>query len=221
MRRNFRAIMKNRCWKKNGNDKANWSSWNSSNILIDRRKSTRLFSNRTSKLSVRKSPKWRRKKGEIVKWLRESSQRKGNSGSMRSSWRKRKGKRREESWQGLKAKMLSWHFMKRSLIGLLRLKDSRKKRNSRKNGKKGRRQESTCFTKFMTTEREKSGKTKRLKRRISERKNKIEFKWKGESGSTRPRKSSAVKLNTRGLSSNRRIYYSKLHKNRREEGLFC
>ena len=70
--------------------------------------------------------------------------------------------------------------MKENLIGWLRMKESRNKRNNNKNGKKEKKQDWTCCIKFMMTEREKLETIKRPSKSNWEKSNRINWKLSAE-----------------------------------------
>lgn len=158
---------------------------------------------------------------ETEKWLKESLLRKDNWQSIKNYSSKRKDNKPKESWQVSETRELKWLPMKKNLTDWLKLKESKKKRNSKKTGKRKKRPDLTYFTKFTMTEKEKWENTKRQRKSNWERDNRTRLKWKEESENTRLSSKPVIRPNTRDQSMSKRSFYRKLLRSKREEDLFC
>lgn len=110
--------------------------------------------------------------------------------------------------------------MKGNLIDWLKSKGSRRKRNNKKIGKRERRLDWTCYTKFMMTEKEKSETIKKLSKKNWEKSNKIRCKLREEWENMKLCNKLVAKQSINDPSKTSANFFSKLLKSKREEEWF-
>lgn len=221
MTKNFKPNIKDKCSRKNGNANHNLPNSSNSKASTNKKNSIKSCTKKMSKLESTKKNKENRKGKETEKWLKESLPRKENWLSTKNCSRKRKDKKPKGFWLVSETRAPSWLPTKGNLTDWSKSKGSRRKRNSKKIGKKEKKPDSTYFTKFTTTEKEKWENTKRQRKSNWEKENRTRPKCKEEWENTRPNNKPVVRPNTRDQSRSRRSFSKKLRRSKREEDWFC
>lgn len=145
----------------------------------------------------------------------------GSWPSMKNYWRRRIDKKLEGYWQGWRIKALNLLLMRGNSIDSSKYKGSISRRNSNRNGRNVRRPESIFCTKSLTTEKRKSGSTKKPKMKSSDKSSKINNKLRRGSGSTKPNNNRVVRLILKYQSVDKGNFFNKFHKSKRKDVWFC
>lgn len=153
------------------------------------------YSNKINKLSTRRKDNVNKKEEETDRWFKESLARNENLLSTRNYWRRNNDKNQRELWQVSRIKILNLQLIKESLTGSYRLKELKKRRNNKKNGKKDRKPESTYSIKFMTIDNVRLKSTRRPRNKSFVKRNKINLKFKKESSNMSLNKKLVAKEN--------------------------
>lgn len=209
--------IKSKCSRKNGNVKHNLPNSSNDKVSTNRKNLTTFFTKKINKSESTKKDNTNWKREGTGTWLKESSPKKGNWLSMRNYSRKRKGKRPKEYWQDSETRALNWLPTKGNLTDLLKSKGSRRKENNKKTGKREKRPESICCIKCTMTEKERSGNTKRRKKKNWEKRNRTSLKSKKESANTNPSNKLVIRLNMKCQSMSKRNCCKRSQKSKREE----
>lgn len=107
--------------------------------------------------------------------------------------------------------------MKENLTGSLKSRESKRKRNNRKIGRKRKRLESTFFIKSTMIEKERSDNTKRPRSKSFERNNKTSLRSKRESNNMKPSNKLVAKLITNAQRKSKISCCRKSPKRRKED----
>lgn len=175
-----------------------------------------------NKSSTRKKDNEKRKKEETGKWFKESFRKKENLLNMKSYLRRKIDKKPGECLQVLRIRTVSLQHMKENLTDLFKLREWRRRENSRRTGKSERKPESISFTKYSMTDNAKLKSTREQNRKSLSKGSKIRKKWRGESVNMSPSRKPVIRENTKDRNSNSRNCCKRSpRKKRRDDSSLC